>query len=322
MPRSAQPVPGAASQDTESLASVATSLLSQSWFRRGMSPSEAVIRVLVVDDHPLFRAGVRSALKGVDDICVLGDVSNAAQALVFVSQCATDVAVMDLEMPEQKGLEDPGSSSPSSSGSRPRAHHPLRRGATPACAGGRGKWFLAQGRLGERVVGGGHPCRDAGRVVRAPARGSAPRRGWARAFVASHTLCQGLRRPQRTGTRSLALAGGRESVCGRSARAWNQQQDRQHLQAAHRGKARVARSHRLRAVCDAPGAVARLGASGVLPRLRRYSLAACRACAVGRRPAAVPSRSLYPSPCGPGHRVVELASVHRATAGRRATRAL
>ncbi len=105
MPRSAQPVPGAASQDTESLASVATSLLSQSWVRRGMSPSETVIRVLVVDDHPLFRAGVRSALKGVDDICVLGDVSNAAQALVFVSQCATDVAVMDLEMPEQKGLE-------------------------------------------------------------------------------------------------------------------------------------------------------------------------------------------------------------------------
>ena len=63
------------------------------------------IRVLLVDDHDLFRGGLRTLLeeRGVD---VVGEASSAAEALEFLRQTAApDVVVMDLNMPVMTGVE-------------------------------------------------------------------------------------------------------------------------------------------------------------------------------------------------------------------------
>jgi DNA-binding NarL/FixJ family response regulator len=64
-----------------------------------------VIRVILVDDHGIVRQGVRSLLTAHQDILVVGDCDNAAQALELVQKLQPDVLVADLMMPGQDGLE-------------------------------------------------------------------------------------------------------------------------------------------------------------------------------------------------------------------------
>ena len=63
------------------------------------------IRVLIVDDHNLVRAGIHSLLKLVDDIEVIGEASDGKEALVKARQLRPDVVLMDLAMPVMGGLE-------------------------------------------------------------------------------------------------------------------------------------------------------------------------------------------------------------------------
>ena len=63
------------------------------------------IKVLIVDDHTLVRAGIRSLLALVDDIEVVGEASDGKEALVKVRQLMPDVVLMDLAMPVMGGLE-------------------------------------------------------------------------------------------------------------------------------------------------------------------------------------------------------------------------
>jgi DNA-binding NarL/FixJ family response regulator len=63
------------------------------------------IRVLVVDDQELVRAGFCVILEAADGITVVGEAANGAQALVAVSAAAPDVVLMDVRMPEMDGLE-------------------------------------------------------------------------------------------------------------------------------------------------------------------------------------------------------------------------
>ncbi len=63
------------------------------------------IRVLIVDDHTLVRAGIRSLLALVADIEVVGEASDGKEALVKVRQLMPDVVLMDLAMPVMGGLE-------------------------------------------------------------------------------------------------------------------------------------------------------------------------------------------------------------------------
>lgn len=63
------------------------------------------IRVLVVDDHPVILMGVRALLDNEEDVQVVGDASNGADAISLFAQLRPDVVLMDLRMPGTDGLE-------------------------------------------------------------------------------------------------------------------------------------------------------------------------------------------------------------------------
>jgi DNA-binding NarL/FixJ family response regulator len=60
-------------------------------------------RVVLVDDHALFRAGVRSELDGLVD--VVGDAATVADAVALIRELAPDVVLLDVHMPDGGGLE-------------------------------------------------------------------------------------------------------------------------------------------------------------------------------------------------------------------------
>jgi DNA-binding NarL/FixJ family response regulator len=64
-----------------------------------------VIRVLLVDDHQLVRAGVTTLLQSDPQITVVGEARNGREALESVEGTAPDVVLMDLSMPEMDGVE-------------------------------------------------------------------------------------------------------------------------------------------------------------------------------------------------------------------------
>jgi DNA-binding NarL/FixJ family response regulator len=64
-----------------------------------------VIRVLLVDDQPIVRAGFRMILRDEDDIEVVGEAGTGAQALELAERLEPDVVVMDIRMPVLDGVE-------------------------------------------------------------------------------------------------------------------------------------------------------------------------------------------------------------------------
>jgi DNA-binding NarL/FixJ family response regulator len=63
------------------------------------------VRVLVVDDHFVVRAGVCNLLSGVADIKVVGEAEDGRQAVEEAKRCAPDVILMDLRLPQLGGVE-------------------------------------------------------------------------------------------------------------------------------------------------------------------------------------------------------------------------
>ncbi|MEO7836856.1 MAG: response regulator transcription factor, partial [Acidimicrobiales bacterium] len=63
------------------------------------------IRVLLSDDHPVYRLGLSALLSSLDGFEVVGEASNGSDAVVKAAALAPDVVVMDLQMPEMDGLE-------------------------------------------------------------------------------------------------------------------------------------------------------------------------------------------------------------------------
>ncbi|MEY2434751.1 MAG: two-component system, NarL family, nitrate/nitrite response regulator NarL, partial [Acidimicrobiaceae bacterium] len=62
-------------------------------------------RVLIVDDRPEIRLLVRARLRMLVDVDVVGEASNAAEALILVYALAPEVVVLDLDMPVMRGDE-------------------------------------------------------------------------------------------------------------------------------------------------------------------------------------------------------------------------
>ena len=67
--------------------------------------NNTAIRVLLVDDQPLLRMGFRLILEGEDDLRIVGEASNGAEAVRQVRELDPDVVLMDVRMPVLDGIE-------------------------------------------------------------------------------------------------------------------------------------------------------------------------------------------------------------------------
>lgn len=63
-----------------------------------------IIRILLVDDHPVVRAGLSGLLSSQHDFEVVGEASNGQEALGLLDQLRPDVVLMDLRMPQMDGV--------------------------------------------------------------------------------------------------------------------------------------------------------------------------------------------------------------------------
>ena len=65
---------------------------------------KSMIKVLLVDDHPLFREGLTYRLSLDDSIEVVGEAENGKQALELIKSLELDIVLMDINMPEMDGM--------------------------------------------------------------------------------------------------------------------------------------------------------------------------------------------------------------------------
>lgn len=64
-----------------------------------------MIKVLIVDDHPIVREGLKQILRGTSDITVTGEASAGSEALQRILEREVDVVLLDISMPGRSGLE-------------------------------------------------------------------------------------------------------------------------------------------------------------------------------------------------------------------------
>jgi len=63
------------------------------------------IRILIADDHALFREGVHAILKSVPDIEIVGEAGTGQEAIKLASDLVPDLILMDIQMPDLNGVE-------------------------------------------------------------------------------------------------------------------------------------------------------------------------------------------------------------------------
>src|ERR1700741_4050165 len=69
-----------------------------------MAKDRSPIRILIADDHAIFRDGLRKLLEGADDITIVGEASNGVECLKLLDKLKPDILLLDLRMPEKDSL--------------------------------------------------------------------------------------------------------------------------------------------------------------------------------------------------------------------------
>ena len=64
-----------------------------------------VTTVVIADDHPVFRKGLRALLEAIDDVAVVGEATGGDEAVALAIELLPDVVVMDVHMPGVNGVE-------------------------------------------------------------------------------------------------------------------------------------------------------------------------------------------------------------------------
>src|SRR5690242_20700932 len=67
--------------------------------------SEQPIRLMIVDDHPVLRAGISAIIEGQEDMTLVAEATNGADALDQYRNLRPDVTLMDLQMPRMNGVD-------------------------------------------------------------------------------------------------------------------------------------------------------------------------------------------------------------------------
>lgn len=67
--------------------------------------SNEPLRILLVDDHPLIRNGLRALLSSMTEMTVVGEATNGEEAIIQAAELQPDIILMDLHMPGLNGIE-------------------------------------------------------------------------------------------------------------------------------------------------------------------------------------------------------------------------
>jgi DNA-binding NarL/FixJ family response regulator len=63
------------------------------------------LRIVIAEDHPLFRSGVRNLLRTTDDLEIVGEAATGEEALALAERLQPDLVLMDIRMPGLNGIE-------------------------------------------------------------------------------------------------------------------------------------------------------------------------------------------------------------------------
>src|SRR6202049_4674400 len=69
-----------------------------------MTKAKQAIRILVADDHAIFRDAPRKLLEVADDVQIIGEASNGVECTKMLAKLKPDILLLDLRMPEKDGL--------------------------------------------------------------------------------------------------------------------------------------------------------------------------------------------------------------------------
>ncbi len=64
-----------------------------------------VIKVIIADDHPIFRNGLRQIIESESSIKIIGEADNGQKALDYITELNPDIAILDIDMPKLTGLQ-------------------------------------------------------------------------------------------------------------------------------------------------------------------------------------------------------------------------